>query len=114
MTDYDAPTLETIGQEALRRGMRDKAVLIFSKAIEKDPNNGAYYMARYSAYTGMLDMVNAIMDDEKGIELCPNNPTVYMEMGIIYDFLTMWDKALSYHQKALELEPNCDQYWGFV
>lgn len=56
MIDYDAPTLETIGQEAMRRGMCDKAVLIFSKAIEKDPNNGAYYMARCSVCTGMLDM----------------------------------------------------------
>ena len=52
------------------------AVEAFSKAIELDPNNALYYIARGDIYKeGLLDDDRAIEDYTSAIALDPNNPS---------------------------------------
>lgn len=114
MSNTEAEAFDKAGYIAMKQGHYEEAVVLFTKAIEKDPTNGVYYTDRCAAYLAIGKSDKAIEDGKKGVELSPDNPTCNMQLGIIYDALHEWAKGLELHEKALALQPNNEQMWAFV
>ncbi len=90
----------------LDKGLYDKAIEDFGKAIELNPKYWNPYAFRGSiyAYKGLYD--KAIADYDKVIELDPKNATAYNERGIVYIDKGLYDKAIEDFGKAIELNPK--------
>ena len=50
------------GNEFFKKAQYEEAIIWYSKAIEKEPSNHAYYSNRSAAKTGMKDYKGAIED----------------------------------------------------
>jgi lipoprotein NlpI len=88
------------------KGLYDKAIEDFDKAIELVPNYANAYANRGSiyAYNGLYD--KAIADFGKVIELDPKYAIAYNERGIAYEDKGLYDKAIEDFGKAIELAPK--------
>lgn len=114
MSDVDAESLDRAGFNAIKEQDFEKAITLFTKAIEKDPTKGVYYTDRCGAYLATGQTSKAYEDGKKGVELSPDNPVCNMQMGILYDAEHEWAKGLELHEKAIAKDPNNEQMWAFV
>lgn len=94
------------GNRANEENRRDDAVLEYSKAIGKDPNNAVAYNNRGVVYRDLKENELAVKDFIRAIELDVNYAFAYNNRGISYDNLKLFDKAIDEYNKAIELNPN--------
>jgi tetratricopeptide (TPR) repeat protein len=83
-----------------------KAIEIFKKIIEIEPNN---YRVLYNigiAYFNLGNMENALKACNEAIKIKPDYQHCYYNIGLIYETMEDWKKALRYYNKALEIDPN--------
>jgi tetratricopeptide (TPR) repeat protein len=100
------------GAYYLSRGLYDKAIADFSKAIEINPYYKVYYN-RGSAYDAQELYDKAIADYTKAIELKPDDTETYNNRGITYYHQGIYDKAIVDYTKAIELKPDdADAYYN--
>lgn len=98
--------LHTLGVAYGTRGMHNKAIAKFRKAIEINPD---YAEAHYNlgvAYSmkGMHD--EEVAEYRKAIELHPNYADPHYNLGTVYLNKGMFDQAIAEYKKAIEINPN--------
>lgn len=102
------------GKTYYNNGEYDKAIEIFKKAVELNPNEylnwqwlGRSYYERYSDG----DEENALNSLLKAVELNPNNDSNWYWLGISYGMNSQYDKEKESFLKATELNPNNADNW---
>jgi len=81
------------GQEFLFNEDAPKAIEAYSRAIELNGNQPAYYLNRGTAYELGLQYPAAIADFTRAIELDPNMMGAYTHRGKVYELLGDPQKA---------------------
>ncbi|MCM8791195.1 MAG: tetratricopeptide repeat protein [Candidatus Omnitrophica bacterium] len=84
----------------------DEAVDLVKKALEKDPDNGAYLDSLGWAYfkKGMLD--EALRELERAINSEPDDPTITDHLGDVYMKKGLQEKARQMWERSLKLDPK--------
>ncbi|MFA5085001.1 MAG: tetratricopeptide repeat protein, partial [Candidatus Omnitrophota bacterium] len=87
----------------------DEAIVLIKKAIELEPDNGAYIDSLGWAYfqDGMTD--EALTELEKAVKLEPDDPTVCDHLGDVYFKKSFKDKARAQWERSLKLDPKQDK-----
>lgn len=95
-----------LGQAHMEKGLYDRAISDFNKAIEIDPKHAMAYNNRGNAYNakGLYDL--AISDFDKALEINPRYATAYNNRGYAYNAKGLYDLAISDFNKALEINPR--------
>ncbi len=88
--------------KALQSGEAQKAVELFSKAIEKDPREFRYYNDRGIAYRRVGNMEAALADYTKALELKPDYTNALNNRGIAYLQQGRYNEAAADFTEALK------------
>ena len=94
----------------MRKGDYSRAILDFTKAIEKDPVDPSLYYERGSSYNEQGDYDRAIADWTVVIHLTAD-ATVYYKRGVARTSKGEFNHAIMDFTKAIELNPQfADSY----
>ncbi|MDR3000326.1 MAG: tetratricopeptide repeat protein, partial [Fibromonadaceae bacterium] len=88
----------------------DRAIAVLTEAIQKAPNEAAYYMARGRQYHGRQEHLKTIADYTEAIRLEPGNAEYRSKRGERYGWRGDYDKAIEDYTEAIRLEPNNVRY----
>ncbi|MHC4260416.1 MAG: tetratricopeptide repeat protein [Planctomycetota bacterium] len=94
------------GNDEFANGKKEKAIGLFSKAIELDANYASAYYNRGVAYGHLQEYERAIQDFNKALELNPNRPAAYNNRGLAYVLQKEYERAINDYHKAVELDPK--------
>jgi stress-induced-phosphoprotein 1 len=86
----------------------DQAIEWYTKAIQYDPNDSAFYSNRCAAYMGLNKFEEALADAEKCCTLQPKWVKGYYRKGAALMSLSRYEEAARAFRKGLECEPNND------
>lgn len=89
----------------------DKAIEIFKKAIELNPNEYLNWQWLGRSYYERYDEENALNSLLKAVELNPNDDSNWYWLGISYGMNSQYDKEKESFLKATELNPNNADNW---
>jgi tetratricopeptide (TPR) repeat protein/serine/threonine protein kinase len=106
------PSLMNIGDAHKALGHTDKAIAIYSQAIEIDPSSALALNQRAVIYGESGQYEKAIADLNKAIELSPNYVTALHNRGVNFREAHEYDKALADLNKALELDSRDAYGWS--
>jgi tetratricopeptide (TPR) repeat protein len=104
---------ESIGQRAFQRGLTfyndknyTKAVALFAKAIQEDPQYSDALYYRGVSYSFLKEYDNSIQDLNQVIKILPNSANAYYTRGRSFYFNDQYEEAINDITKYLEMEPN--------
>jgi len=83
-----------------------KALSVFTKVIELDPNRSDPWHRHADTYWTMHQWDKALADFSKAVELNPGKPDHWHRRADTYRELKQWDKAIDDYSKAIELNPG--------
>ena len=88
------------------KGLYDKAISDYTRAIEIDPKNVLAYYNRGFSYNnkGLYD--KAISDYTRAIEINPKFVEAFINRGLGYNNKGLYDKAISDLTRAIEINPK--------
>lgn len=92
------------GEFALRVQKWDRAIEMFSKSIQDNPNYFEAYRYRAIAYSKKGEYDKSIADLQKAVQLNPDYPDAYGLMGLVYEIKKDYPKALQVYREALARE----------
>jgi serine/threonine protein kinase/Flp pilus assembly protein TadD len=100
----------------------ERAINLFKRAIELDPEYALAYAGLGEAYRRMYDETRdsewvdlAIQYSERAKEINNKLPAVHVTLGIIQQATGRYDEAVNSYRRALELDPvNADAYRGLA
>ena len=84
----------------------DEAVALAKKALEYEPENGAYLDSLGWAYFKKEMLSEALIEIERAVKAMPDDPTIADHLGDIYSAKGLSDKARAAWQRSLELDPK--------
>ncbi|MFX1339469.1 MAG: tetratricopeptide repeat protein [Promethearchaeota archaeon] len=84
----------------------EKAVEIFKKILEIEPNNFKVFYNLGIAYSNLDQVENALKAYNTAITLKPDYKHCYYNIGLLYEEKENLNMALNYYEKALEIDPN--------
>ncbi len=87
----------------------DEALVLIKKAIELEPDNGAFIDSLGWAYFKKGDLDEALKELEKAVKLEPNEAEIRDHLGDAYFKKGFTEKAHSEWKKSLELNPKQDK-----
>jgi tetratricopeptide (TPR) repeat protein len=93
------------GIKALNKGLFDKAVANFTKAIELEPNRDSYYQLRGRAYMGKGQHDQAIADYDKALKLAEfddRKPSIAKDRDLAIKTKKSGEKIVCDHQEVDE------------
>jgi tetratricopeptide (TPR) repeat protein len=100
-----APALNYLGYMWAERGENlDRALELTQRAVEIDPDNGAYVDSLGWAHYQLHNYEEAREHLERAVKLTPEDSVVLEHLGDVYLALGIRDKARDLYQQALELE----------
>ncbi|KAL5530275.1 STI1 [Sanghuangporus sanghuang] len=102
----DVNTLKDQGNKAFAAKDYDKAIVLFSKAIQLDPSNHVLYSNRSAAHAGKKDWQTALEDAEACIKANPSWSKGYARKGAALHGAHKWDEAIAAYQEGLKLEDS--------
>lgn len=88
------------------KGEHEKALDMYTRAIQEAKEPSQYYFARGTLYMKMRDMDKARDDMEKAVEMAPSVAMYHNNLGGIYAELGMVDKARVEWEAALKIDPD--------
>lgn len=91
--------------EAMARNQWDKALTLFDRCIEADPDDWTTYVGRSRAYVGAGNLQRALDDSNKAIQKKPDSSLAYGQRGIVEKVLQKYDEALRDFSEAVKLDP---------
>ena len=98
------------GFEAQKRGDYDKAIVLFTKAIESGELSvkqlAIIYGGRGNVWCDKGDYDKAISDYTKAIEINPQYANAYYNRGYVWGDKGKYDKAISDYTKVIEINPK--------
>jgi tetratricopeptide (TPR) repeat protein len=92
------------GEFALRIEKWDRAIEMFGKSIQDNPNFYVAYHNRAVAYSKKGEYEKSIQDLQKAVQLNPDYPDAYGLMGLLYEIQKNFPSALKAYQDALARE----------
>jgi len=92
------------------RGLLDKALLDFDRAIEIDPKTPSLYAQRAEAHDLSGNVAAAIADLSKAIELAPKEAAAYNSKAWLLIRIGDCRRALTAIDKALDIDARADYY----
>lgn len=92
------------GEFALRVEKWGRAIEMFTKSIEDNPNFYVAYHNRAIAYSKLGEYDKSIQDLQKAVQLNPDYPDAYGLMGLLYEIQKNYPSALKVYQEALARE----------
>ncbi|MGO9571418.1 MAG: tetratricopeptide repeat protein [Desulfomonilaceae bacterium] len=92
------------GEFALRVQKWDRAIALFTKSIQDNPNFFVAYHNRAIAYSKKGEYDKSIVDLKKAVQLNPDYPDAYGLMGLVYEIKKDYPAALQVYQEALARE----------
>jgi tetratricopeptide (TPR) repeat protein len=92
------------GEFALRVQKWDRAVELFTKSIQDNPNFFVAYHNRAIAYSKKGEYDKSIEDLKKAVQLNPDYPDAYGLMGLVYEIKKDYPAALQVYREALARE----------
>ena len=87
-------------------GATEAALVLFNKAIAKDPKLAEAYNRRGNLVRALGRLDEAISDHSKSIELQPKTAVYYEQRGSDYIAVGQLEKALADLNKSIELRPK--------
>jgi tetratricopeptide (TPR) repeat protein len=84
----------------------ERAIDIYERAIELDPNRAESWLAQGDAFYALHRYEDAIASYDKSLLLAPHNPEGLIKKGDALRKVGRFDEAVLNYQKALELNPN--------
>lgn len=100
-----------MGRIFKREGKYDKAIKVYTAAINLRPQDAVNYLNRGEAYYNLKEYDKAVEDYSKVIELDPEAEEAYNNRGCCYDELGEHQRAIDDYTKAIELAPlDADAY----
>lgn len=92
------------GEFALKVGKWERAVELFTKSIQDNPNFFVAYHNRAIAFSKMGEYDKSIQDLKKAVQLNPDYPDAYGLLGLVYEIKKDYPEALKVYQEALSRE----------
>jgi len=89
------------GVFALQVQKYDRAIELFTLALQKNPKFAPAYFDRAIAYSKKGDYDKSIADFQQVIQLNPDNPEVYGFLGTVYEIKKDYASALKVYRAAL-------------
>lgn len=86
----------------------DKAIEMYSKALEQDSKNFDIYLSISICYAKKGEWEQSVEYCTKALEVNPDSYDANNQMGLIYYCCNDIQKAVSYYEKALKLKPEGD------
>ncbi|KAF5393583.1 hypothetical protein D9757_000397 [Collybiopsis confluens] len=102
----DANTLKDQGNKAFAAKDWDKAIDLFSQAIDIDAKNHVLYSNRSAAYSGKKEWSAALKDAEKCIEVNPTWSKGYARKGAALHGAKSYDEAIAAYEAGLKIEDS--------
>jgi tetratricopeptide (TPR) repeat protein len=101
----DYRVINNLGMEYANKGIHDKALKTYLKAIALDPNNPVAYHNIAGTYrdTGHIDL--ALKNFQKAIELNPNFIFTYRSLANLYWRLGQWEQCKECLLQILRIDP---------
>ncbi|MCL5427594.1 MAG: AAA family ATPase [Candidatus Marsarchaeota archaeon] len=87
----------------------EKAIILYTKAIDADPNYSSAYFNRALSYAILNKYTEATRDAEKVLSIEPDSYDAPYVMGIISEYQHDYRGAKEWYEKALSLNPNYEQ-----
>lgn len=111
--DFDPETWNYIGVAYWNKGLYDKALEAYDKALSLDlnyaivfNNRGSLYLSRYLKGRQAEDLARATKDFRKAVELDPKYASAHNGLGVILSKSGDIDGAIAAWKKAVELKPD--------
>ncbi|MBI4965551.1 MAG: tetratricopeptide repeat protein [Desulfomonile tiedjei] len=92
------------GEFALRVEKWDRAIEMFTKSLQDNPNFFVAYHNRAIAYSKKGEYDKSIADLKKAVQLNPDYPDAYGLMGLVYEIMKDYPAAVQVYKEALALE----------
>jgi len=83
-----------------------QAIEWYTKAVQADPTDAAFYSNRAAAYMGLNKFEDALADAESCIKLMPNWVKGYYRKGAALVAMSRHEEAVKAFKKGLECEPS--------
>jgi len=84
----------------------DKAIEMYHKSININPNNDAVYHNMGDIYSEKKEYLKSILMYKKAIEINPNNAEHFFYLGHTYTQKEEYTKALRFYQETVKANPN--------
>jgi len=92
------------GEFALRVEKWDRAIEMFTKSLQDNPNFFVAYHNRAIAYSKKGEYQKSIEDLKKAVQLNPDYPDAYGLMGLVYEIMKDYAAAVQAYKEALARE----------
>ena len=99
------------GKTYYNNGEYDKAIEIFKKAVEINPNDDDSWRWLGNSYYKNGQYQEAIKSFKKAVELNPNDANNYYWLGRSYNDNEQYKEAINSLVKATQLVPDGPEYW---
>jgi tetratricopeptide (TPR) repeat protein len=107
-----ANLLKDEGNAAFQAGDVQKAINLFTQAIQLDPDNHVFYSNRAAAFMKADSKSKALHDAEKCLELAPDFVKGYSRLGAAQQSLKRFEAAKDTFKKGIEFDPNNKSLWA--
>ncbi len=102
-----------LGEYYSSRGLFDKAIQEYNKAIDLDPNYGLAFNQIAFVYFSMEDFEKAIEYFERYISVSPGDANPLDSMAVCYYRMGRLDETVAKYKEALEVKPDwIYSYWA--
>ena len=95
-----ANLLKDQGNDLFQAGKTQEAIVVYSQAIDLDPDNHVFYSNRCAAYMKNDSKSKALHDAEKCIKLAPTWSKGYVRLGAAQQSLKRFDMAIETFKKG--------------
>lgn len=102
----DAAALKDLGNKAFQAKDYDKAIDLFTQAINLEPQNFVLYSNRSAAKAGKRDWTHALEDAEACIKINPAWSKGYARKGAALHGLRQYEEAILAYETGLKLEDS--------
>ena len=109
---YNIDDLIRQGKNELKQCHYEKALELFEKAIELDPNNAEAWHAKVLPLRDLKRYDDALRASDKAIDLSPDVERFWIRKGHILFHLERYEEALKMFDKGIELAPRDWTYLG--
>jgi len=103
---YFAAAYNNLGYTWIDRDLNlEEAISLVRKALELEPDNGAYIDSLGWAYFKLGKLDEALSELQRALKFEGTDPAIYEHIGDVYKAKNMIKEAIEYWQKALQMNP---------
>ncbi|MGD1808720.1 tetratricopeptide repeat protein [Dapis sp. BLCC M126] len=99
------------GQQALAAGQLEKAVILYQKAIELNPNLALYYQSLGDVLVQIGQWGEAATVYQKAIELKPTSALSHHNLGKVLEKQGRLNEAIASYSQAIKINPNFSEFY---